>query len=287
MKKAIGVCLAALWVAAGFAGCTATQPAASASRSAQSAEQAQQPEEAQSASAQSAPAESASVQSVSTQSMEQLEEPIPTGIDYGPMADAEITVDREENGNRVQIPQLVWKEGSRPTGLELNEEILAFIGEPEQLLASEAGSCEVRAYHYVIGPSNINIIIVKDLNAKDGDVGEIQTYIYDYRFDEIYDEAEILEQSGANVRDVEKEMAAGDYLPEGERVARAELSGLVYGFLELDMLYTVTVQTADGGEENRLYVYRYQDILYRDDDSKWPRVMGAEQYFGEWVPMMS
>jgi hypothetical protein len=217
-----------------------------------------------------------------------VEEEEAVGIDYGPLAHVEITVDLAENGNIVQIPQLIWDEGSRPVGLELNEEILNFIGDYETYLAGSPESCEIRASHYVIGPSSINIIIIKDMQPQDGNVGEINTYVYDYRFDEVDDGASLLATGGVDIDTVDTEMTAGGYLEESETAISANLSGVVYGFMELDMLYTVTVKTAGGEEEQRLYVYRWEDELYDGDEGDgWPRVIAEEQYFSEWVPMLS
>jgi len=210
------------------------------------------------------------------------------GDDFGPLARAEITVDIEKNGNIVQIPQLVWDEGSRKNGLDLNKKILNFIGDYEAHLALAPGSCEIRSYHYVMGPSYINIIIIKDMQPQDGNIGEIKTYVYDYRFDEICEQSKTLEEYEVDVGAVNAWMTEGGYLPEGEKVRAAELSGAVLGFRELDLLYTVSVSTSDETEERRLYVFRWRDGSFEDEEYEgelWPRVMGAEQYLTYWLPM--
>jgi len=217
-----------------------------------------------------------------------LEESEIPGPNIGPLARAEITVDIERNGNIVQIPQLVWDEGSREVGLALNKEILDYIGDYETYLSGAPGSCEIRSYHYVIGPSFINIIIIKDMQPQDGNVGEIKTCVYDYRFDEIYEQSEMLKTEKVDVGAVNAWMMAGGYLPEGETVSAAELSATVLGFMELDMLYTVSVNTTDKAKERRLYVFRWKNGNFEDDEykgEKWPRVMGAEQYLSYWLPM--
>ena len=206
-----------------------------------------------------------------------------------PLARVEITVDIEKNGNIVQIPQLVWDEGSREVGLGLNQKILEHIGDYEAYLSSP-GSIEIRTYHYVVGPSFINIIIIKNMSPQDGNVGEIKTFVYDYRFDEIYEQSEMFETYGVDIGAVNAWMMAGGYLAEGETVHAAELSGAVLGFRELDMLYRVSVRTAGTAEERRLYAFRWRDGNFEDQEFEgelWPRVMGAEQYLSYWVRMKS
>ena len=70
-----------------------------------------------------------------------LEDNTILGINSAPLARAEITVNIEKNGNVVQIPQLVWDEGSREVGLNLNREIISYIGNYEAYLAGASGSC--------------------------------------------------------------------------------------------------------------------------------------------------
>jgi len=210
--------------------------------------------------------------------------------DVRPLARVEITVDVEKNGNIVQIPQLVWDEGSREVGLRLNREILDYIGDYETYLALAPGSFEVRSFHYVMGPSFITIIIMKNIRAQDGNVGEIKTYVYDYRFDEIYEQSKMLETHKVDIGAVNAWMMTGGWLPEGETVRAAELSGIVLGFMELNMLYTVSVSTAEGAEARKLFVFRWRDGNFEDEEFEgelWPRVMGAEQYLLYWVPMKS
>jgi len=178
-----------------------------------------------------------------------------------PLARAELAVDIEKNGNLVQIPQLAWNEGCREVGLLLNRKILAHVGEYEAHLDSP-GNIEIRSYHYVMGPSFINIIIIKDMSPRDGNIGEIKTFVYDYRFDEIHEQSALLEAYEVDIGAVNAWMMAGGWLPEGETALAAELSGAVIGFMELDMLYTVSVSTAEGAEERRLYVgMDKEDIL--------------------------